>query len=231
MLRLESFRCPIDGSRIVDRWRCEKGHEFREVDGIVDFVLQDVKTHDLLERVSPFYETIWAPFGMLITSGKTYSQIMRTSADVVGKTHLDIGTGTGKFFDFAKCEDCVGLDVSLNFLKELRKRRPNVLAVRGDARRLPFSDEVFDSVSALFVLHMIDDQESAVFEMSRVLKKGGRGIAIVMSDNNFIDKVLSKWWGIRLKNLDQYVLLFNKYFRVISAVKMGAWSVLRFVKP
>lgn len=230
MLTLESFRCPIDGSRIIEKWRCEKGHTFREVDGIIDFLMVDVPTHDLLEKVSPIYETVWAPFGMLVTSGKTYSWIMSSSAKIVGRTHLDIGTGTGKLFDFASCEECVGLDVSMNFLRQLRKRRPKVLAVRGDARKLPFSDEVFESVSSLFVLHMIDDQESAVYEMYRVMKKGGKGIVIVMSDNNVLDKILAKWWGYSLKTLDQYVSMFGRYFKVESAEKLGAWSVIRFVK-
>ncbi|MGC9106437.1 MAG: class I SAM-dependent methyltransferase [Thermoprotei archaeon] len=224
------FRCPIDGSRIIAKWRCEKGHEFREEEGIVNFLMKDVKTHDVLEKVAPFYETVWAPLGLTLTAGTTYSSIMKSAASVMGEKHLDVGTGSGKLFDFAKCKTCVGLDISLKFLRYLKRKRPNVLVVRGDARNLPFSDNAFDSVSSLFVIHMLDDPIQAIKEIARVLKPNGRGVIIVMSDNNFIDRALANWWGLKLRSYDYYLGSLSTYFDVKSAKKMGAWSYFEIAK-
>ncbi len=53
--------------------------------------------------------------------------------------------------------------------------------VRGDATRLPFDDESFDVVITSEVLEHVQDDVSALAEMARVLKPGGRLSATVPS--------------------------------------------------
>lgn len=48
----------------------------------------------------------------------------------------------------------------------------------GDARRLPFVDRVFDAVVSVAVLQHIHDVAAAVAEISRVVRKGGRVVAV-----------------------------------------------------
>ena len=227
---IEMMRCPIDGTRIITKWRCENGHEFKETNGILDFLTENVESHELLERVAPIYESLWAPLGLSLTAGTSYSSLMSSAASSMGERHLDVGTGTGKLFDYGKCRVCVGLDVSLRFLNYLKKKRPNVIAVRADARRLPFKDSSFDSASSLFVIHMLDDPSLAIQEIHRVLKDKGRAVLTVMTDNNAIDKILSRWWGLSLRSYDYYLGVLTRYFEVDKARKMGAWSYFEVVK-
>lgn len=48
--------------------------------------------------------------------------------------------------------------------------------VFGDACRLPFADNVFDAVACFEVLEHVQDPESALAEISRVLKPGGYAV-------------------------------------------------------
>jgi Methylase involved in ubiquinone/menaquinone biosynthesis len=105
-----------------------------------------------------------------------------------------------------------------------------VIAVRADARRLPFKDSSFDSASSLFVIHMLDDPSLAIQEIHRVLKDKGRAVLTVMTDNNAIDKILSRWWGLSLRSYDYYLGVLTRYFEVDKARKMGAWSYFEVVK-
>ena len=50
----------------------------------------------------------------------------------------------------------------------------NITPTRGDARALPYSDDTFDAAYLVAVLGEIPDQESALRELRRVLKPGGR---------------------------------------------------------
>ena len=52
---------------------------------------------------------------------------------------------------------------------------------------LPFRNETFDAVVAAFVLHLVPKYETALFEMARVLRRGGRiGLTSwVVSDDEF----------------------------------------------
>lgn len=100
---------------------------------------------------------------------------------VVDASHvLDLGAGTGaanavlrKRFSGARV---VSLDVSRAMLQKnvdkqgLFSRRP---CVQADARRLPFAGNSFDVVFANQLLPWIDDPQSVLDEVSRVLRKGG----------------------------------------------------------
>jgi ubiquinone/menaquinone biosynthesis C-methylase UbiE len=50
----------------------------------------------------------------------------------------------------------------------------NIIPVRGDARGLPYPDNCFDAGYLNFVLGEILDRESALRELRRTLKPGGR---------------------------------------------------------
>ena len=54
----------------------------------------------------------------------------------------------------------------------------NVEFRQADIYNLPFSDELFDSIIICFVLEHLDNPEKALAELIRVLKKGGKIIAI-----------------------------------------------------
>ena len=92
---------------------------------------------------------------------------------------LDAGCGTGINL---KClqilGDVYGLDNSKNALKFSRIRGLHSL-ICGSVDKLPFKNGLFDLVLALDVIEHMDEDISAVRELNRVLKPGGRLIITV----------------------------------------------------
>ncbi|BFH72445.1 class I SAM-dependent methyltransferase [Sulfurisphaera javensis] len=226
------LRCPIDGSKFVDKWVCEKGHRFSESNGVIDLLTEDIKTEKLLDIVAPLYESVYAPIGFTLTAGKSYNWIMKKAGELIsGTIVLDIGTGTGKIFDYTKCEICIGLDVSFKFLNILKKKRPNVLAVRGNALKLPVADESLDGLSAMFVLHMLPSPLVAIREINRVLKHGKKCVATVLTKNNAISNFLAKIWKLNIYPIDYYIKIFEEMNMEVEYEKIGAWTFFTCAKP
>ena len=78
----------------------------------------------------------------------------------------------------------VGVDLSPSSVRLARAH--GVQAVRGDALRLPFADEVADVVVAGEVLEHVTDLAAAVREACRVLRPGGTLV---------VDTIARTWWG------------------------------------
>lgn len=97
---------------------------------------------------------------------------------------LDIGCGTGAMLDqLSAFGSVVGADFSEEALAFCRKRgertEMDYRLVRADARQLPFQSESFDVVTAMDIIEHIDQDKTAMAEMLRVLKPGGRLLATV----------------------------------------------------
>ncbi|QGA54584.1 methyltransferase domain-containing protein [Sulfolobus sp. E5-1-F] len=228
------FSCPIDGTDVNEKLECEKGHKFNIIeDKIYDFLLKDIEVDKLLERITPIYENVWAPLGFLITSGKTYVSFLREIGEFIdGDLIVDVGTGTGKIFDFLTCKTCIGIDVSLRFLMYMKRKRPKVIAVRADANNLPLKSGVADGISSTLVLHMLPNPSFAIREISRVLKSNGKcSIAVLANVNSLIAKILSRWWKVNLRHYDYYMnLLQENSLKVIERKELGPWEVINCIK-
>lgn len=89
---------------------------------------------------------------------------------------LDLGCGTGFLFQYIpqKVEFFVGVDISLNALKEAKKRIKNmfnIALIRADADNTPFSDSTFDKIFAITVLQNMPKPVKTISEMIRVGKQ------------------------------------------------------------
>jgi ubiquinone/menaquinone biosynthesis C-methylase UbiE len=89
---------------------------------------------------------------------------------------LDVGTGTGASAAEAERPGnrVVGVDRSLGMLTVGAKQRPELELVAGEAIDLPFRNGSFDVVMGNFVLAHFSKVETALFDVVRVLKPGGR---------------------------------------------------------
>ncbi|HFA60030.1 MAG TPA: class I SAM-dependent methyltransferase [Rhodospirillales bacterium] len=94
---------------------------------------------------------------------------------------LEIGIGSGPnlpLYDPARVETVVGIDPNAVLLRLARRRgaeRPfPVWLVRATAERLPFADASMDSVLSSWTLCSIPDLDTALAEIRRVLRPGGR---------------------------------------------------------
>jgi demethylmenaquinone methyltransferase/2-methoxy-6-polyprenyl-1,4-benzoquinol methylase len=108
-----------------------------------------------------------------------------------GGLALDVGTGTGDMaLDLVRVTPngrVIGLDYTAAMLARApRKAAARGLAgraawVRGDGQRLPFPDDTFAAVTSAFVLRNFASLDQAYAEMARVVKPGGRVVALEIS--------------------------------------------------
>ena len=101
---------------------------------------------------------------------------MAAAGVAAGHRALDVGTGTGVFAEAARQSGAVavGVDASLAMLGVAREARPEVPVAAAEAIDLPFRDATFDVVTAGFVLSHFHKVDTALFDLIRVLKPGGR---------------------------------------------------------
>lgn len=95
---------------------------------------------------------------------------------------LEIGVGTGivaaaLLREVPHLHRMAGVDISAEMLHRARRRLPRRV-IRASALRLPFRDQEFDTVIAVHVLHLVTDLEATLAEAARVLRPGGRVVAI-----------------------------------------------------
>ncbi|MFI8102206.1 demethylmenaquinone methyltransferase [Streptomyces sp. NPDC086023] len=87
---------------------------------------------------------------------------------------LAAGTATSSLPFAATGAYVVPCDFSLGMLREGKKRHPHLPLTAGDATKLPFKDDVFDTVTISFGLRNVQDTEGALRELYRVTKPGGK---------------------------------------------------------
>jgi SAM-dependent methyltransferase len=92
---------------------------------------------------------------------------------------LEVGPGPGELAERVQREvgaEVVAVDISPRMV-ELAKGR-GVDARVGDVQELPFEDGEFDCAVAAWMLYHVSDIDRAVSELARVLRPGGRLVAV-----------------------------------------------------
>jgi len=133
------------------------------------------------------YERIWRPivarffFGLVGLGAAKERRLTLEALDISqGDRALDVGCGPGNYTrDLASASEngpVVGIDASEAMVAAAGKRGggANLTYFRADAAALPFRDGSFDAVCSVGVIHMIEEPEVAIGEMTRVLAPGGR---------------------------------------------------------
>ncbi|MDB5479571.1 MAG: SAM-dependent methyltransferase [Caulobacteraceae bacterium] len=99
--------------------------------------------------------------------------------DQRGLRLLDLACGAGAFLrDLGQAfprARIAGLDLSLPYLEEARRRSGNRALVQAKAERLPFADASLDAVTCVYLFHELPPRYRPVVagEIARVLKPGG----------------------------------------------------------
>jgi ubiquinone/menaquinone biosynthesis C-methylase UbiE len=114
----------------------------------------------------------------------TRARLRRVLAPKAGERVLEVGPGTGYYsVEMAEWLSPGGrldvFDLQQEMLDHTMRRATqrgvhNISGTQGDARRLPYADATFDAAFLVAVLGEIPDQQSALTELARVLKPGGR---------------------------------------------------------
>lgn len=91
-----------------------------------------------------------------------------------GSFIVDVGCGNGLWMDVAAPRGTVvGVDLSMPMLVGARSRFGRPVAC-GDASRLPLRDHSVDAALMLWMLYHVPDKASALQEIKRILRSGGR---------------------------------------------------------
>ena len=117
-----------------------------------------------------------------------------------GDALLDIGTGPGDFPGRLRATGhtgrIVGLDQSDGMVQQARASHPEVEFIVGDAIHLLLEDMSFDAVTARHMLYHVPNVAAAIREARRVLKPGGRFLAITNADG-----FMREFWDAVLKGI------------------------------
>ncbi|WP_246998994.1 class I SAM-dependent methyltransferase [Halosolutus gelatinilyticus] len=130
---------------------------------------------------------------------------------------LEIACGTGRFTVMLaeRGADVVGLDISAAMLQQGRRKARNadlegtLEFLRGDAGRLPFPDDHFDTVIAMRFFHLADDPEAFLREMRRVSSEQ----IVFDTFNRFSSRSVYNWalpMGSRLYSKSEVSVLLAK---------------------
>ena len=111
-------------------------------------------------------------------------EMIRLAGDVAGMEILDAGCGSGPLMEALRGKDAVvsGFDLSPAMVELARQRLGEDADVRvADlGAPLPYPDDTFDLVVASLSLHYVKDWDSALAELRRALKPGGRLIVSII---------------------------------------------------
>jgi ubiquinone/menaquinone biosynthesis C-methylase UbiE len=146
------------------------------------------------------------PIGLLVKKYESdlLLQLLRPKSD---EFMLDAGCGTGVFtLDILSLRTrVIGVDLSLPMLLRAaqKTRGYHFQAVLADISSLPFSENAFDKVVSITALEFIEDAKSAMEELFRVTKRGGR-IAVATLNS------LSPWADRRKAEAKEGHPLFRK---------------------
>lgn len=143
--------------------------------------------------------------------------------DLLRNKHvLEIGCGQGFLLALLakKSSKAVGLDLSNQSLHKARcglteLRLQNFELVQGDAEKLPFDNQSFDTAYSIGVLHHTANTQKSIDEIYRVLKNNGTGIIMLYR------KYTPKWLVVvTLRYLARLFNLVNwKQNRLIDTIR------------
>jgi len=121
-------------------------------------------SYRVFEQFSEYYDSWYSQHPEVLES-----EIRAIKALDLNGLGLDVGVGTGIFAKEAKVQ--IGIDASNRMLRIAVKR--GIQVIRALAEFLPFPDKIFDYVLMTVTLCFLDDPETVLKEIYRVLKPNG----------------------------------------------------------
>jgi len=139
---------------------------------------------------------------------------------------LEVGCGEGEFSERMQRElgaEIIAVDQSARMVEITRAR--GVDARVGDVQDLPFRDGEFDCAVAAWMLYHVPDLDRALGELARVLRPGGRLVAVT----NGLDHLRELWQLARAPsrtlsfNAENGAALLGRHFRHVVRCDTTGW--------
>ncbi len=142
------------------------------------------------------YDSFIREYGDGLDFYKNYNLVLEKAAQKVsGGVIAEIGIGTGNLAvqvlkhakEQGKTVAYIGIDQSINMLKEAKKKCPKVQLKKGDFLNLPLQAKCCDTVVSSYAFHHCDAEEKklAIAEMDRVLREHG---TVIIADLMFANQ-------------------------------------------
>jgi phosphatidylethanolamine/phosphatidyl-N-methylethanolamine N-methyltransferase len=169
---------------------------------------------------------------------------------------LEVGVGTGWAFSrlvaATGTEDAVALDVAEGMVTVARERLHREFSLDGgafllaDLRAMPFSDGTFDCLLATYTFEVLPNPDiaGALYETGRVLRPGGRLVAVNLTEGTAADAAITDDWKDRFASDPEFfggarplqlATAFERsgWLRVTRSYIGGSWpsEVLRAFRP
>jgi len=154
----------------------------------------------LLGMENKFYENYWSEESEKLSDFSIkWPKLKQYIPLDSGITVFDFGCGHGSILkEIAKINPAasyIGVDVSENGLNQARKNLPTAVFHKiNDGGRIPLEDNSVDFIFSSEVLEHVYETENAFFELSRVLKPGGKFL-LTVPYHGFIKNLLIALFG------------------------------------
>lgn len=155
----------------------------------------------------------------------------RAIGEVAPKRVIEVGGGEGELAERVVRElgaDLVFVDQSERMV-ELARRR-GLDAQVGDVQALPFPDEAFDCAVAAWMLYHADDVSLAIAELARVLRPGGRLVAVTNGAGHLAElRELAGeggWWTGLPFSRENAAGLLESSFSIVEGRDADGWVTI-----
>lgn len=131
-----------------------------------------------------------------------------------GQLAADIGAGTGFVTEglLKRGLKVIAVDRSSEMLNQMKQKFndfKNIDYRQGEAESLPIDSDKVDYVMANMYLHHVDDPLTAIKEMARILKPGGKFVLTDLDEHKFEFLKLEhhdRWMGFKREDIKQWLL-------------------------
>jgi demethylmenaquinone methyltransferase/2-methoxy-6-polyprenyl-1,4-benzoquinol methylase len=140
------------------------------------------RVREMFDRIAPRYDALNRVMSVGLDQRWRRRALDRIGV-AAGDRVVDLACGTGDFCELvaARGARVVGVDFALQMLRRARGRDAQLTFVQGDAERLPFRSASVDVVTCGFALRNFVSLETALREIARIVKPGGR-VALIDVD-------------------------------------------------
>jgi SAM-dependent methyltransferase len=144
--------------------------------------------------------------------------------EVQPKRVLEVGCGPGEAAARIQASgaEVDAIDISERMVELTRGR--GVAARVGDVQELPFEDASFDCALAAWMLYHVPDVERAISELARVLRPGGRLVAVTNRAEHLqeLARLVDDWPGSSFDDVNGPPLL-RRHFEHVEEQDVGGW--------